>query len=58
MTFAEIVALVSTLGKAVSDLVAWRAAAEAKIATLEAQVQSHDAQLKSAPEPGAIQKGT
>lgn len=57
MTFAEVVALVESLSKAVSSVTDRLTVQDKKIATLEAQVQAHDAQLKSAPEPGAIQKG-
>lgn len=57
MTLAEVVALVESLSKAVSGVTDLVAAHEKKIALLETQIQAHDAQLRMAPEPGAIMKG-
>ena len=56
MTLAELAALVESLSTAVSGVTGLIAAHEKRIEALEAQVQLHDAQLKSAPPPG--QKGT
>jgi hypothetical protein len=55
MTLAEVVALVESLSKAVTGITSELAAARVRIVALEAQVQLHDAQLRSAPDPG--QKG-
>lgn len=57
MNLEEVVALVTSLSKAVSGATDLIAKHEAKIAALEAQVQAHDSQLKTAPDPGAP-KGT
>jgi hypothetical protein len=58
MTFEEVVAAFTALAKTVGGLTDLVASHEKKIAALEAQVQAHDAQLKTAPEPGPISKGT
>ena len=57
MTIAEIIAALDTAMKTITAITGEVAANRARISTLEAQVAVHDLQLKSAPEPGAIQKG-
>ena len=55
MTLAEVIALVQSLSTAVSSVAGLVATQQKRIAELEAQVQLHDAQIRTAPLPG--QKG-
>jgi hypothetical protein len=57
MTASEILGAFEAAMKALGGVVDLITSHEKKIAVLEAQIQAHDKQLATAPEPGPILKG-